>query len=299
MNPVHDDAHDNAARLLEVTRWEAAAPSVGVRGLGATSSRAARLFRGAIPVSAIELALGSANTMATRTGGRKRLLARAGVDSVEALRDWPLADCDNLARRVQREAMAAAAATGATTGLGGATLMAVDIPTLITLCLRTIHRTAVSYGYALDGEAGRMLAIGLFALASANSADEKRAAIRSLSAVDPGATTLADLTDAAWREGIERASEREIAKQAMAFSVVNLSRQLGWNLARRKAAAAIPLIGAVVGGSVNAWTVYDLARTTRLAMLAWRLDHWGSRAALAGPNPTPALAPADSGAHDS
>lgn len=289
---------DDAARLLEVTRWEAAPPSVGIRGLNLGSSRAARFFRGAVPVSAIELALGSANTLATRTTASRRLLARAGVDAVEALRAQPLTQCDALAQRVQREAMAAAAATGATTGLGGATLMAVDIPTLLTLCLRTIHRTAISYGYALDGDAGRMLAIGLFALASANSAEEKQAAIRALSAIDPGALP-ADLSAAAWREGLERASEREVAKQAVTFSVINLSRQLGWNLARRKAAATIPLIGAVVGGSVNAWTAYDLARTTRLAMLAWRLDHWGSRAALAAPDTAAALAPADGGAQDS
>ncbi len=273
--------HDitDETRLAAVQDWERQSPSVGIRGLGQTSGRVAHFFRGAVPVSLIEMALNSANDLALRSTSTSTLLRWAKLDSVDSLRTAPLATGDTLSRRVQRESMAAAATLGATTGLGGAALMAVDIPALITLCLRTIHRTGLSYGMPLEGEAGRMLAIGLFALASSNTADEKRAAMETLSRTAPG-EPMASLPESAWREGVERASERELTKQAVTFSIANLGRQLGWNLAKRKSAAAIPVLGAVVGGSVNAWTVYDLARTTRFAFLAWRLGHWGPQRAL-------------------
>ena len=278
----------DADRLAAVQAWEQQPPSIGIRGLGQTSHRVARYFRGAIPVSLIELALNSANDLAIRSASTATLLRRAEVDSVDALRTAPLDHCDALARRIQREAMAAAATMGATTGLGGAALMAVDIPALLTLCLRTIHRTGLSYGYALEGESGRMMAIALFALASSNGMQDKQDVIATLSGTRPDAPT-ANLLEAAWREGFERASEREMTKQAVAFSIANLGRQLGWNIAQRKSAAAIPVLGAVIGGSVNAWTVYDLTRTTRYAFHAWRLGHWAPRPALEGHAPEPAL----------
>ena len=176
-----------------------------------------------------------------------------------------------------------AAGSGAATGVGGAALIAADIPALLTVCLRTIHQTGMAYGYSLHGEAGRALAIGLFALATGNTAEEKQAAIHALRVTEPGAP-LPSLAEAAWREGVERLSERELTKQALAYSLHNLARQLGVNLARRKAAAAVPVLGAVIGGSVNAWTVHDLARSTQFAFQAWRLGHWGGQATWpAGP----------------
>lgn len=290
---MSDRTMTDAARLAAVQDWEQQPPSIGIRGLGQTSNRVARYFRGAIPVSLIELALNSANDLAIRSASTATLLRRANADSLDTLRQAPLESCDALARRIQREAMAAAATMGATTGLGGAALMAVDIPALLTLCLRTIHRTGLSYGYSLDGESGRMIAIALFALASSNGLDDKQDVISTLAGSTPDAPT-ANLLEAAWREGFERASEREMTKQAVAFSMTNLGRQLGWNIARRKSAAAIPVLGAVVGGSVNAWTVYDLARTTRFAFHAWRLGHWGPQQALTAQQPAAALPAPDS-----
>ncbi|WP_348673171.1 EcsC family protein [uncultured Abyssibacter sp.] len=277
---MNDDAISDETRLAAVRNWERQPPGIGVRGLGQSSGRIARYFRGAVPTSLIEMALNSANDLALRSSSTATVLRWANADSVESLRAAPLDLGDRLSQRVQREAMAAAATLGATTGLGGAALMAVDIPALITLCLRTIHRTGLAYGLPLEGEAGRMLAIGLFALSSSNTPEDKQAAIEALSRTTPG-TPMASLLEAAWREGLERASERELTKRAVTFSMSNLGRQLGWNLAKRKSAAAIPVLGAVVGGSVNAWTVYDLARNTRFAFLAWRLGHWGPQSAIA------------------
>ena len=265
-------------RLAAIRAWQDAEPTAGIRGLGAVSNRLSsaltKTLKNAIPVNAIETALGTASDLALRTSARQAMCEQAGVQAIEDIRGLPLEHSDALARRVKRRGMALAASSGAATGVGGAALIAADIPALLTVCLRTIHQTAMAYGYPLHGEAGRALAIGLFALATSNTAEEKQAAIGALSQTMPGAA-LPSLAQAAWREGVERLSERELTKQALAYSLNNLATQLGVNLAKRKAAAAVPVLGAVIGGSVNAWTVHDLARSTQCAFQAWRLGEWG------------------------
>ncbi|MBR9814111.1 EcsC family protein [bacterium] len=265
-------------RVAAIRAWQQAEPTAGIRGLGAISNKLSSALTGtlkhAIPVSAIETALGTASDLALRTSARQAMCEQAGVRAIEDIRALPLEQSDALARRVKHRGMALAASSGAATGIGGAALIAADIPALLTVCLRTIHRTAMAYGYPLQGEAGRALAIGLFALATSNTAEEKQAAIAALSTTTPGAA-LPSLAQAAWREGVERLSERELTKQALAYSMHNLATQLGVNLAKRKAAAAVPVLGAVIGGSVNAWTVHDLARSTQFAFQAWRLGVWG------------------------
>ena len=88
---------------------------------------------------------------------------------------------------------------------------------------------------------------------------EKQTALRALAGSGGGLM----LQDAAWRDGIERAAERELAKEAAVMSLNNLARQLGLNLGWRKAGGALPVIGAAVGGSVNAWYLYDVTRTAQ------------------------------------
>lgn len=283
MSDLVDPVVPISQRLAAIRAWEAAPPTAGLRGRGGISNRLSSALTGtlkhAIPVAAIETALGTASDLALRSSARQGLCKRAGVAAIEDIRGLPLERSDALARHIKHRAMALAAGSGAATGVGGAALIAADIPALLTLCLRTIHQTGMAYGYSLHGEAGRALAIGLFALATGNTEEEKQAAIQALRATAPGAP-LPSLAEAAWREGVERLSERELTKQALAYSVHNLARQLGVNLAKRKAAAAVPVLGAVIGGSVNAWTIHDLARSTQFAFQAWRLGHWGAQAAL-------------------
>ena len=284
---------DDAERINAISTWEQSPPGIGVRGLSQLSSKLSGVVKQAIPTAAIEAALDGANRLAVKSGATRSLLKMAEATSVDELRSRPLEQNEQLANSVRRSAMAMAAGTGAATGWGGAALMAADVPALITLCLRTIHRTGMAYGYDCSPADRQALLIALFALASANTLDEKRTAIDALRGLDPLQPLATEvLGGMAWREGVERAAEREFAKEAVAFSIANLARQIGVNLAQRKAAAAIPVLGAVVGGSVNAWTVHDLARTSQFAFQAWRLGHWGRDApalALSGPGANNAL----------
>jgi hypothetical protein len=195
------------------------------------------------------------------TSARQDVMKAAGVSDLAALRDASLEECDRLSRRVELRAMALGGAGGALFGLGGAPGMAADIPTLLGVALRTIHRTAYCYGEDWRTESHKGMAIGVFALASANSLAEKQDAWIALEQAE-------ELFEEAWRDGIERVAERHLAKEAAQFSMKTLAGRIGFNLGRRTAfgLGLVPIIGAAIGGAVNASYIHDVATVARYVM---------------------------------
>ena len=246
-------------RQLRLIRdWQAESPGWGTRLLAKPGSKVASAVQALVPEDAIRAALEGVNRVAEKLSDERSILKRGGVADLAALRTTKLEACDELMRGEQRRAMALAGVGGAAFGVAGAAGMVADVPALIALALRTIHRVGLCYGEDLRMAGQRRLAIGVFALASANSLEEKHSAVLALRDF-----SAEGLDDAAWRDGVERAAERELAKEAAVFSLNNLASRLGINLGKRKAAGVMPVIGALVGGSVNAWYLYDVAQVSR------------------------------------
>lgn len=253
-------------QLEQLRQWQAAPPSWLTRRFAKSSGPIMRLAESLVPVSALQLALEGANRLAVRMVNVDAVLKFGDAKNLKELHRADLARGDALAERVRRRAVGWSAAGGAITGVAGAPGLALDVPALLTLALHTIHRTGLCYGYDSLGAEKQAYAIGVFSLASANSLEEKTAALKALLNFDNGDAS------AAVRDGLERAAQRELSKGAAIFSLHNLARQVGANLARRKVAAAVPVVGAVVGGAVNAWYLQDLAKTARYAFHARRFD---------------------------
>lgn len=247
-----------AEQLSQIRAWQRESPGWGTRLLAKPGSKVASAVQAMVPEDALRAALDGVNRVAEKLADERSILRRAGLETLAELRRGGLPLCDRLMRTEQRRAMALGGVGGAAFGVAGAAGMVVDVPALIALALRTIHRVGLCYGEDLRQPQQRRLAIGIFALASANSLEEKQAAVTALRDFDAQA-----LDAAAWRDGVERAAEREFAKEAAVFSLNNLASKLGINLGRRKAAGALPVLGALIGGSVNAWYVYDVAQVSR------------------------------------
>jgi hypothetical protein len=243
-------------RLAELRRWQLQPPPPAARWFGKAAGPASQAVQTMIPTEVLRSAMNVVHGTAGRFTGHASVLKLAKVGRIEDLLDAELSLCDRLAGRVRRRAMATAGGTGALLGVAGAAGMVADVPALLVLAFNTIQRTALCYGQVLLGDSGRRLSLAIFALASANSVAEKEAALASARLND-------DPTDAAWRDGIERAAERELAKEAATASLSNLALQASRHLGWRKAAGAMPFVGAVIGGSVNAWYLYDLGNVAR------------------------------------
>lgn len=259
-------------QLAALLAWQARPPGGLSRPLAATTGPLAqfaqKFARKLVPVSALQQALEGANRLAASLANTETVLRAAGVADLAELRAAPLERCDKLARDIRQQSMALSAVEGAATGVAGAPGLVLDVPALLTLALHNIHRTGLCYGYDSGAHGERVSAIAVFALASANTLEEKQAALVAW-------REHATLDDAAMRDGLERAAQRELGKSAAIVSLHRLAQQLGLNLARRKAAGALPLIGAVVGGVVNAAYLNDLAHCARYAFHARRFAERG------------------------
>lgn len=241
--------------LQAVAHWQAQPPGPATRWFGRAAGPASRAIQQLVPAPLLRGALQRAQRAAQAVSSREALLRRAGAGDLQALRNWPLEVCDRLAGQERSRARWAAATGGAVFGVAGKAGLVLDVPTLVVLALRSIHRIGLCYGEDCLAGGQQGLAIAIFALASANSEEEK---LTALEAVRHRWATP-QMLDAAWRDGLERAAERELAKEAAAYGLQNLARSLSVQLGWRKAASAAPVIGAVIGASVNAWYLHDVA----------------------------------------
>jgi hypothetical protein len=267
--------------LRELRAWQAQQPGWGTRLLAKPAGKVAQLAQVLVPTEALRAALDGTNALGSRFSGDRSVLKRAGVGNLAELREQQLELCDRLSRTELRRAMAMGGVGGAAFGLAGAAGLIADVPSLLTLAFRTLHKVGLCYGEDLRARHARHMALGLFALVSANSMEEKQSALAALQRGDD-----ASLVDAAWRDGVERVAERELAKEATVYSLQNLAARVGLNLGKRKAASAIPLLGAAVGAAVNAWYLADAAQTARYVFqerwLAAKYPHLEKPAALTG-----------------
>jgi hypothetical protein len=255
-------------QLEQLRVWQTQPPGWLTRHLAQASGPLARFAQTLIPVSALKLALTGANAAAARLANTDRILQLADAASLDELRTAELERCDALAQKVRWQSVGVSAAGGMATGVAGAPGLVLDVPALLTVALHNIHRTGLCYGYDSLAQAERPYAIAVFALASANTLEEKQLALEALREAQAP-------DEAAFRDGVERAAQREVGKGAAIYSLNNLAKQLGLNLGRRKAAGALPILGAVVGATVNAWYLNDLAQTSRYAFLLRRFADKG------------------------
>ena len=260
--------HSSSEYVASIEAWLAQPPSLVATGLGRrigpAFSPVMRAAQAVVPMQLFEQALAAGSRASTRVALRDRLMRQADVTQIEMLRERALPDCDQQWRSLRRGAMGLAGGTGAVSGVAGAAGLALDIPALIMQSYVGIHRTGLCYGFDSAAVEAPGFALGIFAVASANTLDEKQAAWRALQ-------SLQNLDAEALRDGVEGAVARQLGKGSVANCMQALARQLGMNIGRRKAATLVPILGAVIGGSINAWVMYDLMQVARNVFIARRL----------------------------
>ena len=138
----------DTALLAQALAWRDRAAHPDLRGPPVVNVPALGRLRKAIPEAAATRTLAVAYASALRLSRQEALLRKAGVDSLQALREKPLADCDALARAVARQSGWLAGGSGAALGIAGAAGLVADAPALLLIALRALVRVGLCYGEA-------------------------------------------------------------------------------------------------------------------------------------------------------
>lgn len=247
-----------------IKKWKKEEPSVVSQTFGFAIEPLAWLVNKVVPEKAVRGALDFSNAMAKWLTDTSDVLRDGGVSSLGELRKKSLKLSDRLADEVHNWAIGVAVVGGAGTGIFGLPGAAADVPAIITLALRTIHKVGVCYGYECSSEIDKKFVLGVMSASGANSISEKVAALTAIRSIE---VTLAKVT---WKKMAEKAAESQLSKEAALLTIKSLAKQLGVNITKRKALASIPVIGAAVGGSVNGWYIKEVGWAARRAFQ----DRW-------------------------
>lgn len=237
------------AQIARIEAWRNEPPGLIERAAGTALSPVSRLVSGLVPPAAIETLLRASDWMAEHT-----IPETAALDEKDGLEPR-----DDAARAVRQWAVAYAGGEGALAGAVGLLSLPVDVPAIVTLSLRTIRRIGLAYGYGGGDDRERQFVYAVLSVASANSPTQKRAALETLQGIET--RMLAHN----WAVLAERAARRGVNAETMLLFARDVAQQLGLNLTKRKALAALPIIGAAVGATVNGWYMRDIGTAAQHA----------------------------------
>ena len=235
----------------EIERWERGESLFG-QALGFAMKPVDWAFEKFVPDSvvdgltdALSQALSVLNDASAWTYGQDDVLGAAhkldlDVETVEDLRDVPLDELDAVAKQFTDQNSILAALSGGGAGLGGALLLAADIPVLFTVNFRLIQQVAASYGFPLTGPEYTPLVLNIFNVAASGSREAKGDALRELS-----------VAAAAFAHGSGYKGRK--AQGTLREQMGHVPREIAKNLGAAKLGQMIPIAGAAVGAGVNYW----------------------------------------------
>nr|WP_256257562.1 MULTISPECIES: EcsC family protein [unclassified Paenibacillus] len=155
----------------------------------------------------------------------------------------PLAVMDKAARQLAQSRIAFATAQGATTGFGGLFTLAIDIPAILGLSLKTIQEIAMTYGYDPKEKAERVFVIKCLQFASADIVGKK--------------AVLEELADFG---NDQRQRETLSQLQGWREVVAAYRDNFGW----KKLFQLVPIAGMLFGAVLNRGTLQDVAEAATM-----------------------------------
>jgi uncharacterized protein (DUF697 family) len=237
------------SQIAQIQAWREEPPGLIERATAVALSPVSRMISALVPPTAIEALLRASDWMAEKTI----------TTTAPTADDVDLVQLDADARAIRIWAVAYAGGEGAIAGAVGFLSLPVDLPAIVTLSLRTIRRIGATYGYAGTNEQERQFIYAVLSIASANSVPQKRAALEALRGLET------QMLAHNWAALGERAARRGVNAEAMLLFARDVAAQLGLNLTKRKALAALPVIGAAIGATVNGWYMRDIGAAAQRA----------------------------------
>jgi|GEM_PF-243529 len=279
-----DEYESNA--LKEIEKWKNREPGLVERSLDLLAKPVDWVYQ-EIPEEArkvveeaIEGALELLKDAAYWTFSEEDILKEArslglNVSNCRELSGFRLYQLDPLARRYFTSNQLIASLEGGGCGLGGAVLLAADIPALFTVSFRAIQQIGSCYGFDMRDPNMLPVVMGIVGVASSRTVAGKTQLLADMHLV---AKLLA-----------KNVTYEQVAERTIMGSVVKILRQwtktvpkeIAKNLSKRKLAQLIPLAGAIVGAGLNYWFVGTACEAAYMTFREMHLKfHSGRRVTL-------------------
>jgi len=242
-------------QIKEIVSWKSKEPSIVSQTMQVVAKPLGWLVNLVIPKKAILGALVTCNNIAELITDKGDILRDGEVNDIKELAHKDLKLSDKMADSVHNWANSVAGLEGGVTGATGLVGLIVDIPSLITMSLRVIHKIGLCYGFECNTEEDKQIIFGIMSAAGANNMKEKTAALLTLKQAE---TIIAKTT---WKKMGENFSKYSL--QGTIITVKALAKQLGINITKRKAAQAIPVVGGFIGAGMNVAFINDVAWAAR------------------------------------
>jgi len=163
------------------------------------------------------------------------------ITQVSDIEDIPLATMDKLSQELTGQRKKFAAIQGASTGIGGIFTLALDVPALMGISLKTLQEIAILHGYDPNEKSERIFMIKCLQFSSADIVG-KRAILNELSSY--------------YQQG-SGSSEMMSQLQGWREVVYTYRDQFGW----KKLFQMVPIAGMIFGAFTNRSMINDLAET--------------------------------------
>jgi len=205
--------------------------------------------------------LNDATKWAVDLSGIQSEASRKGlnVEKVEDLREAPLETLDKLAKGLFTQNTVLAALSGGGTGLGGAVLIAADVPILFAINLHLIQKIGAAYGFPMTGPEHSSIVLSIYNAAAANSREARSGALHEI-----GIAAASYAGGGAYQGRV---------RGVLSDQSRHVPRELAKNLVGRKLLQMIPLAGAAVGAGVNYWFTRETAQTSYMLFRSLYIEY--------------------------
>ncbi|CAH0192910.1 hypothetical protein SRABI96_01717 [Peribacillus sp. Bi96] len=164
------------------------------------------------------------------------------ITSLEDVSSLPLQIMDSVSQDIKNSGSKLATVQGATTGIGGIFTLAIDIPLLLGMSIKTLQDIAITYGFDPRDREERIFIVKCLQFTTSDIVG-KKALLNELSKMNLP----------------ESESKREIASELQGWRevVYTYRDQFGW----KKLLQMVPVAGMIFGAITNRSMIADMAET--------------------------------------
>lgn len=152
-----------------------------------------------------------------------------------------------------------AALEGGIAGAAGLAGLAADIPALFAILVRELQEIATCYGVDVTIDREHDYLLHVLRAGFATNVKAKMGFIVTLKEVEQ------ILINVAWKKMAEDLASKQLTKHSLLAGIRQFAKTLGFQLTKRKALQLVPVIGAIVGASLNGTLANDIGKAAYIS----------------------------------